>query len=128
MENYAEFKEVLAKYQISDRAKSVLKDLSLVLMLGPTSSGRNTIIRRQIETGHYYYIVSDTTRPPRVNDGVLEQNGKEYWFRTEAEVLADLKAGEYLEAEYTTNRYLALALENSKRLSINKKRLLQMLT
>ena len=36
---------------------------------------------------------------PRVNDGVLERDGREYWFKTEQEVLNDLKAGEFLEAE-----------------------------
>jgi guanylate kinase len=73
--------------------------LKLVLMLAPTSGGRNTIIRHQLATGRYYYIISDTTRPPRENDGVMEQNGSEYWFRTEEELLADLQAGEFLEAE-----------------------------
>lgn len=97
--HYAEFKEVLDRYVASDRAKEAIKDLKLVLTLGPTSSGRNTIIRHQIATGRYYYIVSDTTRPPRVNDGVAEQNGREYWFRSEEDMLADLKAGEFLEAE-----------------------------
>ncbi len=43
-------------------------------------------------------MVSDTTRHPRENNGVLEQNGHEYWFRTEEEVLVDVKAGNFLEA------------------------------
>ena len=99
LEHYQEFKEVLDKYFISDRAKAVVSRLQLVLLIAPTSGGRNTIIRHLLDTGRYYYIVSDTTRPPRINDGVLEENGKQYWFRTEQEILADLKAGEYLEAE-----------------------------
>jgi guanylate kinase len=97
--HYAEFKDILEKYQISPRAQQAIKDLKLVLMLAPTSGGRNTIIRHQLATGRYYYIISDTTRPPRENDGVMEQNGSEYWFRTEGELLADLQAGEFLEAE-----------------------------
>ena len=43
--------------------------------------------------------MSDTTRPPRINDGIPEQNGREYWFRSEQEILADLQNGEFLEAE-----------------------------
>ena len=99
LQQYSEFKQTLEKYHISQRANDVIADLKLVLLIAPTSGGRNTIIRKQVESGRYYYIVSDTTRAPRKNDGVMEQNGKEYWFRTEPEVLADLKAGEYLEAE-----------------------------
>jgi guanylate kinase len=99
LKHYQEFQDVLEDYVTSERAKQVLQNMQLVLLIAATSSGKNTIIQHLIESGKYYYIVSDTTRQPRENDGVLEQNGKEYWFRTEEEVLADLKAGEYLEAE-----------------------------
>jgi guanylate kinase len=99
LQHYQEFKNILNKYVVSDRAMQVLQGLKLVLLLGPTSSGRNTIIRELVKTGNYHYIVSDTTRPPRINDGVLEENGSVYWFRTEEEVLDDLKSGEFLEAE-----------------------------
>lgn len=96
---YRQFQETLNSYHISDRARQALEGLRLVLMVAPTSTGRNTLIRHLIKTGSYHYVVSDTTRPPRVNDGVMEQNGKQYWFRSEEEMLADLKSGAFLEAE-----------------------------
>jgi len=99
LKHFPEFEEVLRNYNLSSDAAGVLEDLKLMLLIGPTSSGRNTIIKHLVESGNYYYIVSDTTRPPRVNDGVPEQNGREYWFRTEEEMLADLEAGNFLEAE-----------------------------
>lgn len=104
---YQQFQQILTSYQVSERAKQALKELDLVLLLAPTSTGRNTIIRHLQSTGRYYYVVSDTTRPPRINDGILEQNGKEYWFRTEEEILADLKAGEFLEAELIHNQQVS---------------------
>jgi hypothetical protein len=64
---HQEFQEVLENYRISDRAKEVLQDIRLVLLIAPTSSGKNTIIQHQVQTGKYYYIVSDTTREPRKN-------------------------------------------------------------
>jgi guanylate kinase len=94
-----EFQKVLQSYHLSPRAAASLQDVKLVLMLAASSTGRNTIIRHLLETGEYHYIISDTTRQPRVNDGVPEENGREYWFRSEEAVLADLKAGEFLEAE-----------------------------
>jgi len=93
-----EFTEILANYQLSDSAKKSLLRIKLVLLVGPSSSGRNTIISELLKSGKYHYIVSDTTRKPRENNGVLEQNGREYWFRTEEELLADLQKGEFLEA------------------------------
>jgi guanylate kinase len=99
LEHIQDFKDILKNYNVSDRAKEVIENLKLVLLIAPTSGGRNTVIRHLLQSGKYYYIVSDTTRPPRMNDGILERNGKEYWFRSEEDILADLEAGEYLEAE-----------------------------
>jgi guanylate kinase len=107
LKHHDEFEEILAKYNVSEHSKQVLQGLKLVLLLAPTSSGRNTIINQQLSTGQYYYIISDTTREPRFNDGVMEENGKQYWFRKEEDVLADLKKGEYLEAELIHNQQVS---------------------
>jgi guanylate kinase len=102
-----EFKEVLAHYQLSDEAKRTLRDIHIVLLVGPSSSGRNTIINELVKSGDYYFIVSDTTRQPRVNNGVLEENGREYWFRSEVDILADLKEGKFLEAAIIHNQQVS---------------------
>jgi len=99
LQHYKEFEDILKTYTPSERALQATKNLKLVLLIAATSTGKNTIIRHQLETGRYYNLVSDTTRPPRRNDGIMEQNGREYWFRSEEEMLADLNAGELLEAE-----------------------------
>ena len=69
-----------------------------MLLVAPAASGRNTIIRNLIMTGKYYFVVSDTTRHPRINNGVPERNGVEYWFRSEEEMLEGLRFGQYVEA------------------------------
>jgi guanylate kinase len=99
LKNKVEFQRVLADYKINERGHELLAKVRLVLLVSPTSAGRNTIIRKVCESGQYRFIVSDTTRPKRQNNGVWEQDGVEYWFRTEEEVLADLESGLYLEAE-----------------------------
>src|SRR5581483_619054 len=106
-EHYQQFKDILGQYKLSSRAKNATKNIKLVLLLAPTSGGKNTIIRHQLATGRYYFIVSDTTRPPRKNDGIMEISGREYWFRTEKEMLKDLKAGELLEAEIIHNQQVS---------------------
>lgn len=99
LRHLTDFQEVLSRYFISEASKKVLKNTPLVLLTAPAAGGRNTIIRELQKTGDYHFIVSDTTRTPRMNDGVLERNGVEYWFRSEEEVLTDLRAGKFLEAE-----------------------------
>ncbi|HKU18998.1 MAG TPA: hypothetical protein VJP80_07070 [Candidatus Saccharimonadales bacterium] len=94
-----EFEDALAHYQISDEGQRVLNETPFTVMVAATSTGRNTIIAELVKTGNYYFIVSDTTRPPRYNNGMLEQHGREYFFRSEADMLADIKAGGFVEAE-----------------------------
>jgi guanylate kinase len=93
-----EFQKILANYRISEESKQTLAKTKLALMVGPTSCGRNTIIRHLVQQGGYRFLVSDTTRAKRRNDGVMEQDGVEYWFRNEEDVLDDLRAGKFLEA------------------------------
>ena len=93
-----EFKKVLENYHISDNEKAALNSVELVLMASPSAVGRNTVISKLIKTGNYHFIVSDTTRLPRTNNGVKEVNGSEYWFISEEEFLNGLKENRYLEA------------------------------
>ena len=95
-----EFKTLLRDYRISAESEKILTATPLVLLVGPSSSGRNTIINELVKTtGKYHYIISDTTRPMRVKNGVpIEKNGREYWFRSADEVLEDVRQGKFLEA------------------------------
>lgn len=99
LKHFKEFEETLADYKISEAGKSALHNVQLVLLMAATSTGRSLITRRLVQSGRYYYIVSDTTRPPQLRDGQLEQDGVQYYFRSEEELLADLKQGKFLEAE-----------------------------
>lgn len=107
LKHIADFRSALQNYHLSPEALQTLSQTKLVLLVAPTSSGRNTIIRELLKTGDYHYIISDTTRKPRVNDGILEENGREYWFRTEEDVLADIKAGKFLEAAIIHNQQVS---------------------
>jgi guanylate kinase len=98
LQHLDEFEELLKNYSPSAENIAILKALPLVLLVGPTAAGRNTLINLLVKTGRYHGIVSDTTRPKRVNNGIIEKNGVEYWFKTEEEVLDGIKNGEYIEA------------------------------
>lgn len=94
----AEFQKILNGYAPSASSIDILHDTHFVLLVGPTAAGRNTLINILAETGRYHFVVSNTTRLPRVNNGVPEQNGVEYWFTKEEEFLDRLEKGEFLEA------------------------------
>lgn len=94
-----EFEAALKDYKVSEEGRKILNQTPLMVMVAPTSTGRNTLINELVKTGNYHFIVSDTTRPPRQNNGVWEKNGREYFFRSEDEMLEDIKAGMFLEAE-----------------------------
>ncbi len=96
LKHLAEFEKILTHYAISETSKKVLTATKLALMVGPSSVGRNAIIRELVHQGGYRFLVSDTTRAKRINDGVPEQNGVEYWFKSEEEVFAAVKAGELI--------------------------------
>ncbi len=63
LRHLVEFKTALADYQISELSKQILAQTQLLLMVAPTASGRNTVIKELLKTGDYHFIVSDTTRP-----------------------------------------------------------------
>ena len=107
LQHKEEFKAVLDGYQPSEAAKRTLSKIPLVIMLGVAGGGRNTIINHLVNSGNYHFIVSDTTRPPKFRDGKMEQDGINYNFRAEEDVLQDLKEGKFLEAELIHNQQVS---------------------
>lgn len=54
---------------------------------GPSCSGKTTLVRKLLETGHFAEIVSTTSRAPRTG----EKHGVDYYFKSykECEILAE---------------------------------------
>jgi len=107
LRNVDQFHDILKNYAPSERAIESIRSIPMAVFTGVSGAGRNTIINHLAETGRYHFVVSDTTRPPKVRDGQLEQNGVQYYFRDEDAVLEDLKNGEFLEAEVIHNQQVS---------------------
>ncbi len=103
----AEFQRVLKDYRPNIEVVDLINQIKFVFLVAPAGAGRNTLIHNLIMTGKYYYLISDTTRQPRINNGVLEYNGAEYWYKTEREILDSLRRGEYLEAALIHNQQIS---------------------
>jgi guanylate kinase len=67
-------------YLPDDTARQILSQVDVMLLVGISGAGKDTIQSRLLETGNYHRITTHTTRPPRANNGVMEQNGREYHF------------------------------------------------
>jgi guanylate kinase len=92
---------LIATYQPSDEAVAILAEVPILLLVGISGAGKDTIKKQLLATGDYHKIVTHTTRAPRENDGVMEQNGVEYHFIDKATSLQMLEEKKYIEA----NRY-----------------------
>jgi guanylate kinase len=65
----------------------------LFVVSGPSGSGKSTLCRAAAGRTGIYLSVSATTRPP----GPGEQDGRDYFFMTDADFSKKIKAGEFLE-------------------------------
>lgn len=107
LHNRDAFEEILKNYHVSDRAKDVLAATPFVALSGLAGGGRNTVINYLVEHDNYGFVISDTTRPPKVRNGQLEQDGVHYYFRDEQDLLEELKNGEFIEAELIHNQQVS---------------------
>jgi guanylate kinase len=101
------FEKALHNYQVSEHARDVLARTSFVALMGLAGGGRNTVISRLVEEHDYFFLVSDTTRPPKFRDGRMEENGINYYFRDEVEMLHEIENGEFIEAEIIHNQQVS---------------------
>lgn len=102
----AGLKQKLENYQPSAATIALVKDTPILLLVGVSGAGKDSIKHKLLSTGRYHHIVSHTTRSPRENHGVLEQDGREYHFIDPAEAAQMLDGGEFVEAKiYSGNVY-----------------------
>ncbi len=107
-------KDLIENYRPSDNAIEVLHRQKLIIFAGVSGSGKNTIMNELLKTGEYHDIVTSTTRLPRENNGVMEQNGVDYHFLTTEQAVEKLKAGEYIEVAPVHERINGVLLSELK--------------
>ena len=90
----------IENYQPNDDVRQLIADTKIVLLVGISGAGKDTTKQKLLQLPEFADIVSYTTRAPRQNQGVLEQNGREYHFVGEdlAEKMLDDK--QFVEAKF----------------------------
>lgn len=101
-----ELQQLVDTYQISAEASKLVSETPVVLLVGVSGAGKDTIKHLLLKTGGYHHIVSHTTRAPRENGGVMERDGVEYYFINQKQAADMLRRGEFIEANfYSGNVY-----------------------
>lgn len=102
----AKLQKLIDEYKVSAEATDIVAATRIVLLVGISGAGKDTIKHKLLKTGKYHHIVSHTTREPRENSGVLEKDGVDYHFISKARALEMLENNEFVEAkQYGNNVY-----------------------
>lgn len=102
----------LSAYRPTSATIELIKKTPIVLLVGPSGAGKDALKDRLLATGRYHHIVSHTTRHPRVNQGIPEQDGHEYHFIDETAAKKMLDEDAFIEAKaYAGNLYGTTAAE-----------------
>jgi guanylate kinase len=102
------FRTKIEGYQPTESDLAPIKDVPILFLIGISGAGKDTVLGRlmQRHPNDFRFIVSHTTRKPRENHGVMEQDGVDYHYidLETANALLDQKA--FVEAKaYAGNVY-----------------------
>lgn len=92
-----EIEQLAANYKIDRFGIDIVRESKTVFIVGITSAGKDTIVKRLLDSVDYHLIVSHTTRQPRVNNSVMEQDGVDYHFVTREQMAGLLSEHKMIE-------------------------------
>jgi guanylate kinase len=116
--------QLLEHYAPSPAAIELVQQTPILLLVGISGAGKDTIRRELAQSKKYHSIVSHTTRAPRSNGGILEQDGVDYHFIHHDEALIMVEQGAFVEAKlyagnvYGTSVSELAAAKSEKRIAI----------
>lgn len=109
------YERMIAANEPNERARTLLAETTIVLMVGMSGVGRDTIINQLVARGGYYPLLTATTRPMRINNGVMERDGVEYRFLSTEQAVEYLQAGEYVEVSPVHDHINGLLVDELQR-------------
>lgn len=85
-----EIKKLVDNYQPSSETLKAMTQVRLLATVGPSASGKTTIMKALAQTDpNFHFVVGETSRQPRPS----EQDGVDLFFRDRDNIMADLKIG-----------------------------------
>lgn len=89
--------KMIQAYETPDSVVERLSSIQAVILTGITAAGKNTIMNDMLADERFSRVVTSTTRAPRENDGVMEQDGVDYYFLSVNQAQQKMQNGEYIE-------------------------------
>lgn len=97
--------QLIARYQITEESIATIQTTPIVLLVGITAAGKDTIQNKVLESGDYHKIITHTTRAPRTNNGILEEDGDNYHFITTERLHDMLVDNQFIEVNRFGDNY-----------------------
>ena len=107
--------QLVANYQPPAEAVEVIKHTKIALLVGISGAGKDTIKHHLLRRPGFGGIVTHTTRAPRENEGVMEQDGKDYHFIDIETAREMLERGEFVESKFVHGTVHGTSLKEVKK-------------
>lgn len=107
--------KLVANYHPPKAAREIIKNTKIALLVGISGAGKDSIKRELLKRDGFGEIVSHTTRQPRENEGVLEQDGRDYHFIDEDKARTMLREGDFVEAKFVHGTIYGTSIEEVRR-------------
>lgn len=88
------------EYTLTDEAIELVKHAKIVLLAGIAGAGKDTLKKELLKNTAFRDIVSHTTRKPRHNNGVLEEDAIDYHFISLDQASEMVNRQEFIEVKY----------------------------
>ncbi|HEV7952358.1 MAG TPA: hypothetical protein VGO98_03200 [Candidatus Saccharimonadales bacterium] len=107
--------QLIADYQPSDVAVELVQNTKVTLLVGISGAGKDTIKRELLKRSDFRDIVSHTTRPPRVNNGVMEVADVDYHFIDNETARMMVENHEFIEAKFVHGTVYGTSFDELKK-------------
>lgn len=89
----------ISEYQPSDGTVALINSLQIVMIASVAGGGKNTITEALVAEGGFERIITNTTRSPRENHGVMEVDGQDYHFMSYDQAEQLINARSFVEVK-----------------------------
>ena len=95
-----ELAKKIENYQPSEAVRQLVASTKIVLLVGISGAGKDTTKQQLLQFPEFADIVSYTTRAPRQNQGIMELEGRDYHFVSQAVAAKMLDQHQFVEAKF----------------------------
>lgn len=108
--------QLIANYQPTKQTAELVSRMKIVLFVGISGAGKDTIKSQLLKTSDYLDLITCTTRAPRTNDGVPEVEGRAYYFIDKPTAIDMIESRQYAEVSLVHGEINGSSIEELQRL------------